>query len=197
MQKRQRLERRSGIEQRCLDRGLRMTEKRRIIARVLSNANDHPSADEVYRRAQLIDETISVATVYRTIRILDEQGILQRRDFGSGRARYEPADNGHHNHLIEVDTGKVLEFSDMAHDQLLAAVVEGLGFQIVSVRLEVFARRLHLSVDTRDPTPSLNQITERQRATEVTTGSANERLLPPAVKFTTQPLRRFKPTAQK
>ena len=103
------------IERLCLERGLKMTEQRRVIARVLSEADDHPDVEEVYRRAQARDERISIATVYRTVRLFEERGILHRRDFGSGRARYEATEHGHHHHLIDVEPGKVLEFADQAN----------------------------------------------------------------------------------
>jgi Fur family transcriptional regulator, ferric uptake regulator len=131
----------SRIELLCVERGLKMTGQRRVIARVLSDAHDHPDVEELYRRAARLDARISIATVYRTVRLLEERGILERRDFGGGRARYEPTEHGHHYHLIDVDTGKVVEFQEPEHERLLAAVAERLGFHLVSVRLEVFGRR--------------------------------------------------------
>ncbi|MBE7212143.1 MAG: transcriptional repressor, partial [Gluconacetobacter diazotrophicus] len=95
----------SRIERLCIERGLKMTGQRRVIARVLSEADDHPDVEELYRRAAGLDNRISVATVYRTVRLLEEKGILERRDFGGGRARYEATEHGHHYHLIDVDTG--------------------------------------------------------------------------------------------
>ena len=130
------------MERLCVARGLKMTEQRRVIARVLSEASDHPDVEELYRRAALLDRRISIATVYRTVRLLEEKGILQRRDFGSGRARYEPTEHGHHYHLIDVETGKVVEFRNSEHERLVRALVEQLGFEVVSLRLEVFGRRL-------------------------------------------------------
>ncbi|MGC8476282.1 MAG: Fur family transcriptional regulator [Acetobacteraceae bacterium] len=118
-----------------------MTGQRRVIARVLSAAADHPDVEELYRRATKLDARISIATVYRTVRLLEEQGILERRDFGGGRARYEPSDQGHHYHLIDIDTGKVIEFQDQEQDRLMRLVAERLGFELVSLRLELFARR--------------------------------------------------------
>lgn len=131
-----------GIERLCLERGLKMTGQRRIIARVLSEAVDHPDVEELYRRASALDSRISIATVYRTVRLFEERGILQRRDFGSGRARYEAADHGHHYHLIDVESGKVVEFTSAEHERLVRAVAEQLGFDVVSLRLEVFGRRM-------------------------------------------------------
>ena len=119
-----------------------MTGQRRVVARVLSDASDHPDVEELYRRAVALDERISIATVYRTVRLLEEKGILERRDFGGGRARYEPSEHGHHYHLIDVDSGKVIEFQDPAHERLMQVIAERLGFELVSMRLELFGRRV-------------------------------------------------------
>ncbi|MGH7120412.1 MAG: Fur family transcriptional regulator [Acetobacteraceae bacterium] len=118
-----------------------MTGQRRVIARVLSEALDHPDVEEVYRRCVSLDARISIATVYRTVRLLEEKGILERRDFGGGRARYEPSEHGHHYHLIDVDTGRVIEFSEGGQEAFLQVIAERLGFSLVSVRLELFGRR--------------------------------------------------------
>ncbi len=131
----------SRIERLCVERGLKMTGQRRIIARVLSDADDHPDVEELYRRATARDGRISIATVYRTVRLLEEKGILERRDFGGGRARYEPTEHGHHHHLIDVDTGRVVEFENADHEQLIQAIAARLGFDLVSYRLELFGRR--------------------------------------------------------
>ncbi|HUB16763.1 MAG TPA: Fur family transcriptional regulator [Acetobacteraceae bacterium] len=131
----------SRIERLCIERGLKMTGQRRVIARVLSEAADHPDVEELYRRAAALDSHISIATVYRTVRLLEEKGILERRDFGGGRARYEPTEHGHHYHLIDVETGKVIEFQDAEHEQLMREIAKRLGFDIVSLRLELFGRR--------------------------------------------------------
>lgn len=133
-----------SIERLCMERGLKMTGQRRVIARVLSEASDHPDVEELYRRAVMLDDRISIATVYRAVRLFEEKGILQRRDFGSGRARYEPTDHGHHYHLIDVETGKVVEFRNSEHERLVRALVEQLGFEVVSLRLEVFGKRLEV-----------------------------------------------------
>ncbi|WP_206931485.1 Fur family transcriptional regulator [Roseococcus thiosulfatophilus] len=132
----------SRIERMCVERGLKMTGQRRLIARVLSESEDHPDVEELYRRAVALDARVSVATVYRTVRLLEEKGILERRDFGGGRARYDPADRGHHHHLIDVDTGNVIEFSDAEHDAVARAIATRLGFDLVQMRLEIFGRRL-------------------------------------------------------
>lgn len=132
----------SRIAQLCVEHGLKMTGQRRVIARVLSDADDHPDVEELYRRAAMLDSRISVATVYRTVRLLEEKGILERRDFGGGRARYEATEGGkHHYHLIDVDNGKVIEFEDPEHEDLMRRVAERLGFDFVSMRLELFGKK--------------------------------------------------------
>ncbi|MCX7372119.1 MAG: Fur family transcriptional regulator [Alphaproteobacteria bacterium] len=125
----------------CIERGLKMTGQRRLIARVLSESEDHPDVEELYRRAAVLDAKVSIATVYRTVRLLEEKGIVARRDFGEGRSRYDPADRGHHHHLIDVDSGSVLEFEDEALEQVAACIAARLGFALVDVRLQLFARR--------------------------------------------------------
>jgi Fur family ferric uptake transcriptional regulator len=131
----------SRIERLCIERGLKMTGQRRVVARVLSDAGDHPDVEELYRRASALDQHISIATVYRTVRLFEEQGILERRDFGGGRARYEPSEDGPHYHLIDVETGKVIEFQDPEHERLMHTIAARLGFDVVSLRLELFGRR--------------------------------------------------------
>src|ERR1700742_652723 len=131
----------SRIERLCIERGLKMTGQRRVVARVLSEAGDHPDVEELYRRASALDQHISIATVYRTVRLFEEQGILERRDFGGGRARYEPSEDGPHYHLIDVETGKVIEFQDPEHERLMHTIAARLGFEVVSLRLELFGRR--------------------------------------------------------
>jgi Fur family transcriptional regulator, ferric uptake regulator len=131
----------SRIERLCVERGLKMTGQRRVIARVLSDAEDHPDVEELYRRAAALDGRISIATVYRTVRLLEENGILARRDFGGGRARYEPTEHGRHYHLIDIDTGRVIEFEDAEHEKLMGEIAARLGFDLVSHRLELFGRK--------------------------------------------------------
>ena len=132
----------SRIERLCVERGVKMTGQRRVIARVLSDASDHPDVEELYRRAVHLDQRISIATVYRTVRLFEEKGILERHDFGGGRARYEPSEHGHHHHhLIDIDTGKVIEFEDTGHEQLIRVIAARLGFDLVSLRLELFGRK--------------------------------------------------------
>lgn len=130
----------SRIERLCIERGLKMTGQRRVIAQVLSEAEDHPDVEELYRRAATLDKRISIATVYRTVRLLEEQGILERRDFGGGRARYEPTGHGSHGHLIDIESGQVIEFGDESYAQMIEAIAARLGFELISHRLELFGR---------------------------------------------------------
>lgn len=115
-----------------------MTGPRRVIAQVLSSATDHPDVEEVHRRAHAIDSRISLSTVYRTIRLFSEKGILERHDFGHGRARYEEASREHHDHLVDMETGKVIEFSNEAIEVLQVRVARELGFRLVGHRLELY-----------------------------------------------------------
>jgi Fur family transcriptional regulator, ferric uptake regulator len=115
-----------------------MTEQRRVIARVLSEAHDHPDVDQLHRRANQIDARISIATVYRTVRLFEEANILERHDFGDGRARYEEVPESHHDHLIDVESGKVIEFRNEQVERLQREIAEKLGFKLVDHRLELF-----------------------------------------------------------
>ncbi len=132
----------SEIERKCLDAGMRMTDQRRVIAKVLSEATDHPDVEEVYRRATAIDPRISIATVYRTVRLFEEAGILDRLDFRDGRARYEPAGEEHHDHLIDIETGEVHEFRNERIERLQEEVAREMGFELVDHRLELYGRPL-------------------------------------------------------
>jgi Fur family ferric uptake transcriptional regulator len=129
----------SRLEQLCEQRGLRMTDQRRVIARVLSDAEDHPDVDQVYRRATEIDPRISIATVYRTLRLFEEASILERHDFRDGRARYEETRETHHDHLIDTESGTVIEFQNAEIEALQHKVAEKLGYQLVGHRLELYA----------------------------------------------------------
>ena len=164
----------SRIERLCVERGLKMTGQRRVIARVLSDASDHPDVEELYRRAAALDSRISIATVYRTVRLLEEQGILERRDFGGGRARYEPTEHGHHYHLIDVDTGKVIEFQDPEYERLMQTMADRLGFDLVSLRLELFGRH-------REPPQATREKTARRRASRPARVPADDTDTPPPV----------------
>jgi Fur family ferric uptake transcriptional regulator len=131
--------RESRLERLCAERGMRMTGQRRIIARVLSDAEDHPDVEEVYRRASAQDPRISLSTVYRTVRLFENNGILERHEFGDGRrARYEPVGHGHHDHLINVKTGEVIEFRNEQIEKLQESVARELGFRLIGHRLELF-----------------------------------------------------------
>lgn len=126
------------IEQLCHEKGLRITEQRRVIARVLSEAEDHPDVEALHARASSIDSGISIATVYRTVRLFEEAGILERHDFGDGRSRYEAAAEAHHDHLIDVETGKVIEFVDPELEALQKVIAEKLGYRLVDHRMELY-----------------------------------------------------------
>ena len=126
------------IEKLCADRGMRMTEQRRVIARVLSNAEDHPDVEELYRRASAIDPHISIATVYRTVRLFEEAGVVEKHDFGDGRSRYEEAGDDHHDHLIDTKSGEVIEFFDAEIERLKTEIAERLGFQLIGHKLELY-----------------------------------------------------------
>src|ERR1700724_3967685 len=128
----------SRLEQLCLDKGLKMTEQRRVIARVLSDAEDHPDVELVYRRAIEIDPHISIATVYRTVRLFEEANILARHDFGDGRARYEEMPTDHHDHLIDLQSGRVIEFRNEAIEKLQRDVAARLGYRLIEHRLALF-----------------------------------------------------------
>ncbi|MBI1264468.1 MAG: transcriptional repressor [Alphaproteobacteria bacterium] len=130
------------IEQLCVEKGLRMTEQRRIIARVLSRADDHPDAEELHRRANEIDKGISLATVYRTVRLFEDAGIIERHDFRDGRSRYEESPEDHHDHLIDMNTGEVVEFYDEEIERLQEAIARKLGYKLIDHRLELYGVKL-------------------------------------------------------
>jgi Fur family ferric uptake transcriptional regulator len=128
----------SRIEKLCNERGLKMTDQRRVIARVLSDATDHPDVEQVYRRATAIDPRISISTVYRTVKLFEEANILDRHDFRDGRARYEEVPEHHHDHLIDVQSGRVIEFNNEEIEKLQHAVAEKLGYRLIGHRLELY-----------------------------------------------------------
>ena len=132
----------SELEQLCIDKGLRMTGQRRVIAQVLSAAEDHPDVEEVHRRSAELDEGISIATVYRTVRILEDAGILERHDFRDGRSRYEQLTEDHHDHLIDIKSGDVIEFRNEEIEKLQEVVARELGYRLVDHRLELYAVRI-------------------------------------------------------
>ena len=127
------------IEKLCIEKGMRMTDQRRVVARVLAEAHDHPDVEELYRRSHAQDPHISIATVYRTVRLFEEAGIISRHDFRDGRSRYEEAPDVHHDHLIDMRSGKVIEFVDPEIEELQAAIARRLGFRLVDHRLELYA----------------------------------------------------------
>jgi len=130
---------RIDLEALCLEKGLRITGQRRTIARVLSAAEDHPDVEELHRRAAETDPGISIATVYRTVKLFEEAGILERREFKGGRTRYEPVTETHHDHLIDLDSGEVHEFEDAELEALQARIAERMGFRLVDHRMELYA----------------------------------------------------------
>ena len=139
------MSRRIDIEALCAEKGLRITEQRKIIARVLSEAEDHPDVEALHARAAAIDPKISIATVYRTVRLFEEAGILDRHDFGDGRARYEAAPEAHHDHLIDVESGRVVEFVDPELEALQKLIAEKLGYRLVDHRMELYGVALDRS----------------------------------------------------
>ena len=132
------MHRKIDIETLCAEKGLRITEQRRAIARVLSESEDHPDVEALHARAAAIDSGISIATVYRTVRLFEEAGILERHDFGDGRSRYEAAAETHHDHLIDVETGTVIEFVDDELEAMQRRIAEKLGFRLVDHRMELY-----------------------------------------------------------
>lgn len=139
----------SRIEKRCIDKGLRMTDQRRIIARVLSESDDHPDVETVYARASEVDKRIGLATVYRTLRLFEEASILERHDFGDGRARYEETPDEHHDHLIDVQSGRVIEFTSPEIEALQKKVAEQLGYRLIDHRLELYGVPIGAEHDER------------------------------------------------
>ena len=130
---------RTNIEALCAAKGMRMTEQRRTIARVLAEAADHPDVEELYRRCAKVDERISMSTVYRTVRLFEDAGIIERHDFREGRSRYETSTEGHHDHLINLRTGEVIEFQSEEIERLQAEVARRLGYKLMDHRLELYA----------------------------------------------------------
>ena len=129
----------TGIEARCAATGMRMTEQRRVIARVLAESADHPDVEELYRRCAEVDRNISISTVYRTVKLFEDAGIIERHDFREGRARYEQIPEAHHDHLINLRTGEVIEFQSEEIERLQAEVARRLGYRLIEHRLELYA----------------------------------------------------------
>jgi len=129
----------NNIEKKCIQFGLRMTEQRKIIARVLSASDDHPDAEELYRRTNKINQKISLATIYRTLKLFNDNGILEKHEFKDGKSRYETIPTNHHDHLIDIETGNVIEFHDEEIEKLQERIADNLGYNIVNHRLEIYA----------------------------------------------------------
>jgi Fur family transcriptional regulator, ferric uptake regulator len=129
---------RSSIEDICVAKGMRMTDQRRVIARVIAAASDHPDVEELYRRASAVDPNISISTVYRTVKLFEDAGIIERHDFRDGRSRYEPAPEEHHDHLIDLRTGRVIEFRSEEIEEMQRLIAEKLGYRLVDHRLELY-----------------------------------------------------------
>lgn len=132
----------TSLEKKCMDSGLKMTEQRRIIVRVLSESGDHPDVEMIHQRAHKLDPKISIATVYRTMRLFEDAGIIEKHDFGDGRARYEESGNEHHDHLIDMKSGKVIEFSNEEIEKLQHLIAKKFGYKLVDHRLELYCMPL-------------------------------------------------------
>lgn len=128
----------ASIEERCKQKGVKLTDQRKLIAKVMSDSSDHPNVDELYKRISKIDSKISIATVYRTVKLLEEAGILTKHDFRGGKARYEELPDNHHDHLIDVQSGQIVEFVDEEIEKLQETVAEKLGYQLIDHRLELY-----------------------------------------------------------
>ena len=140
----------TSLEEACLAKGMRMTDQRRVIARVLEAATDHPDVEELYRRASAVDARISIATVYRTVKLFEDAGVIARHDFGAGRSRYETIPDEHHDHLIDLKSGAVIEFRNEEIERLQQAIAKALGFRLVDHRLELYAVPLGTEPPAKD-----------------------------------------------
>ena len=132
----------SKIEDKCKQRGVRLTDQRRLIAKVMSQSSDHPDVDELHKKISKIDERVSVATVYRTVKLFEESGIIEKHDFKGGKARYEQSPDIHHDHLIDVNTGEIIEFIDNDIEKLQEKIAEKLGYKLVDHRLELYGTKI-------------------------------------------------------
>ena len=130
------------IEQKCIKKGVKLTDQRRVIAKVMTDSDDHPNVDELYKRVTQIDSKISIATVYRTVKLFEESGILTKHEFKGGKARYEELNEGHHDHLIDVKTGEIIEFVDEEIEKLQNKVAKKLGYELVDHKLELYGKKL-------------------------------------------------------
>ena len=131
-----------SIEEKCLSIGVKLTDQRRIIAKVMSESTDHPDVDELYNRVSKIDPKISIATVYRTVKLFEESGILTKHEFKGGKARYEELNEGHHDHLIDVKSGEIIEFVDEEIEKLQKKVAKKLGYSLVDHKMELFGKKI-------------------------------------------------------
>ena len=131
----------SKIEDKCKAKGVRLTDQRRLIAKTMSESSDHPDVDELHKRVNKVDQKISIATVYRTVKLFEESGIVEKHDFKGGKARYEQSPDNHHDHLIDVNTGKIVEFVDEEIEKLQIKVAEKLGYKLVDHRLELYGTK--------------------------------------------------------
>jgi Fur family ferric uptake transcriptional regulator len=129
------------IEKKCIDKGIKLTDQRKIIAKIMSSSNDHPDVDELYKRVTKIDSKISIATVYRTVKLFEEVGILAKHEFKGGKARYEEVNEGHHDHLIDIKSGEIIEFVDYEIEKLQKKVAEKYGYKLVDHKLELYGIR--------------------------------------------------------
>ena len=130
------------IEQKCLSKGVKLTDQRKIIAKVMTDANDHPDVDELYNRVLKIDPKISIATVYRTVKLFEESGIVEKHDFKGGKARYEKSPDEHHDHLIDINSGEIVEFVDKEIEKLQVEVAKKLGYKLVDHKLELYGSKI-------------------------------------------------------
>ena len=132
----------NNIEEKCVAKGVRLTEQRKVIAQVMSEASDHPDVDELHKRVNKIDKKISIATVYRTVKLLEESGIVEKHDFKGGKARYEESPDEHHDHLIDINSGEIVEFVDKEIEKLQVKVAEKLGYKLVDHKLELYCSKI-------------------------------------------------------
>ena len=132
----------NSIEEKCKIKGVRLTDQRRVIAKVMSDANDHPDVDELHKRVNKIDKKISIATVYRTVKLLEESGIVEKHDFKGGKARYEQSPDEHHDHLIDINSGEIIEFVDKDIENLQNKVAQKLGYKLVDHKLELYGSKI-------------------------------------------------------
>jgi Fur family ferric uptake transcriptional regulator len=139
----------SRLEQLCIERGLKMTEQRRVICRILSEAHDHPDVEQLYRRAVATDPHISIATVYRTVRLMEEANVITKHDFGDGRARFEESRDDHHDHLIDMNSGEVIEFTNAEIERLQIETARKLGYELIGHKLELFGVKVKDAVKAK------------------------------------------------